>query len=177
MENVIIPVKTYDYRVVQSFAGGLFMAFCASVSIPTVPVAITMQTFALFVLALTLTPTVCFSSIMFYLAFATLGLPVLSLGSNPLWFIGPTAGYLFAFPFAGYLMASICSKPKASLVRQIFGAAVATVVIYTFGSLWLSAFVGWSVAFHSGALFFMQMDCLKFGLAIASVRFIKSFSI
>lgn len=175
MEHVITPVKAYNYRVAQSIAGGLFMALSAWISIHTVPVAITMQTFALFVLALTMPPRICFASIVFYLAFATIGLPILSLGSNPLWFIGPTAGYLAAFPFAGYAMAAICSKPNASVLRQVVGAALALLIIYAFGSLWLSLFVGWNVAFHSGVLFFIQMDCLKLGLAIASLRGFRCF--
>src|SRR5436305_774791 len=71
--------------------------------IPFFPVPFTLQTLALFILALTQSPKQACGSALCYLLLATLGLPVFCGRSNPFWILGKCGGYLVAFPLAAYL--------------------------------------------------------------------------
>lgn len=146
--------------VFHSLWGSLFIALCSLIWIPTMPVPITGQTFALFMLALCLNPKACFMAALLYLLEASLGLPVLCGYSNPLWIIGPKAGYLLAFPFATFLIATL-KKTFSSPMGQIFSIFMGQIVIYTLGFLWLAQFIGFQQAFIGGVLFFIPTAIIK----------------
>ena len=82
----------------------LLIALCARLTVPMVPVPMTMQTWAVLLAGVALGPRRGGAAVLLYLALALVGLPVLSdgaSGSGP--FTGPTAGYLIAFPLAAGL--------------------------------------------------------------------------
>ena len=82
--------------------GTAFLALSSYVSVPMVPVPITMQTFAVTFLGVLLGWRIGALTIVAWLAEGALGMPVLASGSGGLAHIlGPTGGYLFAFPICG----------------------------------------------------------------------------
>lgn len=159
-------------EIVQGFFGSIFLAICSLIWVPTEPVAVTMQVLALFILALQYSPRICLITTLYYLGEATVGLPVLG-AINPLWFIGGSAGYLFAFPFAAYLMSFIAYKSN-SLIRQFFALLVGLVLIYFMGYVWLAAYIGAHEALFMGVIFFIPFDLMKIGLAIYISNYLKN---
>lgn len=152
---------------VEVFAGSLFIALCSLIYLPTLPIATTLQTFGLFILALTLGAEKTFFAASLYLIEATTGWPVLCGCSHSLWWMGPSAGYLIAFPFAGYLAGKI-GHSASSFGRQIVAIGLGKFLIYGMGWAHLSSFIGSYAAFTQGVLFFLPTACLKI-LAIAAL--------
>ena len=95
-------------RAIQAalvIAGSLLMALSAHVSIPVPwsPVPVTGQTFALALVVALLGTRGAVAALIVYLGEGALGLPVFSTGGSALSFVGPTGGYLIAFPIAAFV--------------------------------------------------------------------------
>lgn len=168
MANALVSSRLLHSEWASAFAGSLFIALCSAIWIPHAYIAFTLQTFALFVLALTLPPRVCFFSLLFYLGEATLGLPVLSVTPNPLWFLFPTAGYLIAFLMATPLMA-FGVRASTSQLQKGFALFCGLAVIYFGGWVVLSHFIGPTLAWKYGVLPFILWDSVKLVFALGFV--------
>ncbi len=121
-----------------------FVAVCAHIALPLgfTPVPLTLQTFAVLLIGLALGPQTAFAALSLYLAEGAVGLPVfnpqgLSSGAQ---LLGPTGGYLLAYPFA----AAAAGLAYAQLRRRLspFAAALsaavpALLIIFAMGALWL----------------------------------------
>ncbi|MES2345396.1 MAG: biotin transporter BioY [Chlamydiota bacterium] len=128
----------------------------ASIKIPLIPTSFTLQTFAIYILALIQTPKVALISTISYLLCASLGLPVFYDHANPFWLMGKSGGYLIAFPIAAYSIAYIRQK-RSSITALFCGMAI----IFTLGFLWLIPFFGVQVALFKGVLIFLPSELLK----------------
>jgi biotin transport system substrate-specific component len=98
--------------------GTAVLAIASQISVPMVPVPITMQTFALTMLGVLYGWRLGALTVLAWLGEAMMGLPGLANGGGGLApFVGPTAGYLVSFPslaaLAGYL-AEHGSPPTSS---------------------------------------------------------------
>src|SRR5437868_12291984 len=126
--------------------GSLLMAACAHVSIPLwfTPVPITLQTFGVMLLALTLGGWRASAALVLYLLEGISGLPVFSPhGPGGIAQIfGPTGGFLMAYPFAalagGLLAPRLLRRMRPSLSFGL-GAATCDAIILVAGALWLLA--------------------------------------
>src|SRR5262245_33102727 len=84
--------------------GSLFLALSSYVQVPLIPVPITMQTFAVALVGALYGWRLGGITIIAWLVEGAVGLPVLAGGASGVHhFVGPTGGYLFAFPVAGAL--------------------------------------------------------------------------
>ena len=91
--------------LLQVVLGSFFMAFLSQLTVPLNPIPMTLQTLAVFLLAMGMGGKKAALSILLYLGEASMGLPVLAgWKSNPLWFFNPSAGYLVGFPFAAFVV-------------------------------------------------------------------------
>ncbi len=123
--------------------GSLLMAVCAHVSIPLwfTPVPITLQTFGVMLLALTLGGRRSAAAMVLYLIEGASGLPVFSPhgfgGAAQL--IGPTGGFLLSYPVAAFVGGLIAHNlMQRSRVLSLAAGALATeFVIFLFGATWL----------------------------------------
>lgn len=129
--------------------------------IPFYPVSFTLQTLALYCIALSRSPQCAFAAAWGYLALATLG--------NPAWGMGKAAGYLWAFPFATYTMATLRSK-----LGNFTALAIGSGCILICGFLWLIPFIGLSAAFLKGALVFVPSELAKIGAALSLHKWRRS---
>ncbi len=94
------PAVTFG--LILAFAA--LMALSAQASVPMHPVPMTMQSAAVLLAGAVLGARGGVAAVLVYLGAAAIGLPVLSDGAGGLpTFVGPTAGYLVAFPVAAGL--------------------------------------------------------------------------
>ncbi|MBI3211615.1 MAG: biotin transporter BioY [Simkania negevensis] len=157
-----LKVRAFAQSVLQVVLGNLFLIACAKLSVPLQPVPMSLQSFAIFVLAVTLGGKKGFFAVLCYLIEATLGLPVLASKVNPLWLFGPTAGYLISYPFAAYFMGKmIHARQEISSLWVVFTFFCGKLLIYSLGVIALSRFVGWQQSVVLGVYPFMALAGLK----------------
>ena len=87
--------------------GSILLAISSKIKIPFYPVPMTMQTFIVLLIGITLGWKLAVATISLYLFEGIIGLPVFSgtpeKGVGLAYFVGPTMGYLIGFIVAGYL--------------------------------------------------------------------------
>lgn len=133
----------------------------AWISIPFVPVPLTLQTLFVLLSGVVLRrwgflPPLC------YLLLGALGLPVFHNGLAGVGvLLGPTGGFVAGFVVAG-LIAGLAYERRERSVRSI-GLIAAGLAVYAFGAGWLvlSAGMTLSAAFAVGALPFLPGDAVK----------------
>ncbi|HEY8131981.1 MAG TPA: biotin transporter BioY, partial [Thermoanaerobaculia bacterium] len=87
-------------------AGSAIIAIAAQIAIPIpfTPVPLTMQPLAVLVVGIVLGSRRGAAAAVLYLLEGLSGLPVFAQGhGGPLWLMGPTAGYLYSYPFAAFI--------------------------------------------------------------------------
>jgi len=159
--------KSRAWTAFQILVGGLFLAACAQVRIPLYPVPLTLQTLGVFILATMQGGKKASYSVLFYLALVTLGLPVLAGGvSNSMWFVLPSAGYLFAFPIAAFVIGKmVYAKQKPSSLWVLASILVGQVIIYTLGVGFLMRFLSFKQSLMAGVVPFLLLAGVKLLLA------------
>jgi len=125
--------------------GSIALTISAKIKIPFYPVPMTMQTFVVLFLGVSLGYKIGLASVGLYLFEGILGLPVFSnspeKGVGLIYFTGPTMGYLIGFLTACYLASKVNSKD--SFLMVLSKLTIATFTIYLFGLLWLGTLIGW----------------------------------
>ena len=159
-------------RSVTVGAAVLLVAAGAQVAVPVPlnPVPMTLQPLAVLVVGGLLGPAPGAAALTMYLVLGMLGMPVFAGGSAGLvHVIGPTGGYLLAFPAAA-AVAGLASRAGAGVGRVLLFCALAMVVIHLGGTAHLALLGGNpAAAFRLGLLPFFTGDLLKVGLAAAVI--------
>lgn len=147
--------------------GALAVALAAQVVVPLVPVPMTLQPLAVLVVGGLLGPANGFAALVLYLLLGALGLPVFAGGAAGAFrLVGPTGGYLLAFPVAAAVTGALVSGAPRSVLRVLLACAVGMVVIHIGGVAQLALLGGDpQMAFRVGFLPFLTGDLLKVGLA------------
>ena len=157
--------------------GSIALTISAKIKIPFYPVPMTMQTFVVLFLGVSLGYKVGLASVGLYLLEGILGLPVFSnspeKGIGLIYFTGPTMGYLIGFLIASYLASKVNSKDSFILVLTKLVIAAST--IYILGLIWLGTLIGWDKPiFALGAKPFLLAEIFKIVLlAIITKQIIK----
>ncbi|MFQ5855820.1 MAG: biotin transporter BioY [Anaerolineae bacterium] len=170
LTDVLVPHTglARDAALVVVFS--LINAAAAQVSIPLpfTPVPVTGQTFAVLLTGALLGSRLGGLSLLLYLAEGAAGLPVFALGRSGLvTLLGPTGGYLFAFPAAAFVVGWLAER---GWDRRVLTTALAMIlgnlVIYAGGVTWLARFVGGlAEAVTLGMMPFLIGDAIKLVLA------------
>jgi biotin transport system substrate-specific component len=151
--------------------GALVVALAAQVRVPLpfTPVPVTLQDLAVLTVGGLLGPAAGLAALVTYLALGIAGLPVFSGGGSSLaWLLGPTGGYLLAFPVAAFVMGALAAH--AGFARALLGALLGMVIIHVGGVAQLALLGGDpAAAFRLGSLPFLPVSVLKVGLAAALV--------
>ncbi len=157
--------------------GSIALTISAKIKIPFYPVPMTMQTFVVLFLGISLGYKIGLATIGLYLFEGIAGLPVFSnspeKGVGLVYFTGPTMGYLIGFFTACYLAAKI--KVSDNFFVVLFKLIIATSTIYIFGLIWLGTIIGWDKPiFLLGAKPFLLAEIFKIMiLAILTKQIIK----
>lgn len=170
------PLGLADRSVIWQVAavalGTLFLALSSYIEVPMVPVPMTMQTFAVVMVGALYGWRLGGITIVAWLIEGAVGLPVLSGGAaGAIHFVGPTAGYLFAFPIAGAIAGRLAeqgwngNKPVLAFLAAIAG----NLACLALGGAWLAVMIGAEQAFIHGVAPFLVGAVLKSVLGAAAL--------
>jgi biotin transport system substrate-specific component len=156
--------------------GAVVVAASAQVVVPVPfsPVPMTLQPLAVLAVGGVLGAVGGASALVLYLALGMLGLPVFAGGGAGLGHVlGPTGGYLLAFPAAAAVAGAVAapgSDGRTSLLRALAACALGLVVIHAGGLAQLAALgLDPAQALRVGFVPFFTGDLLKVGLAAAII--------
>lgn len=140
------------------------------IPLPFTPVPITLQTFFVLASGIYLGGRDAAVSQGLYLALGAAGLPVFAGGSGVAHLLGPTGGYLVAFPIAAWLVGGSLS-PGDRLGRALIVLLSATGIVFALGATWLALVMGVGAgrAVGLGVLPFLPGAALKVAAAAALV--------
>ena len=131
--------KIIKYFIVI-FIGSLLLTISARFKIDIPPVPITLQTLVVLVFALTVGWRLAVATFSFYLFQGFIGLPVMASPpyGGPMYFIGPTAGYLLGMLMASFLVGYFAEKNyDKNYYKTLFILIIGSIIIFTPGILWL----------------------------------------
>lgn len=165
------------YNTVLVILGSLLIALAAQFAIPLQPVPITLETFAVLFLGMTYGWQLGSLTVCLYLLEGACGMPVFTGALSGLHALfGPTGGYLLGFLPATFLSGLLVAKGWGKNAFAVSLAAVLSLgIIFAFGVLVLSFFIGWSSALNLGLLPFIPGEIIKIILlALIIPRFWKN---
>ena len=149
----------------------LLTALSAQIAIPVPPVPFTAQTFAVVLTGALLGSRLGAIAMIVYLIEGAFGLPFFSGGSGGYWhLVGPTGGYLVAFPAAAYITGAFAEHEwDRRFLTAVAAMAIGTLVILLAGWMWFSLVLRTSPALtvFDTVLKFIPGDVLKICLAAA----------
>lgn len=154
---------------VLGFAAALAAAAQVAIPIPGTPVPITLGPFIVVLAGLWLGPRAGAASMLLYLAAGAAGLPVFAPVGAPglARFLGPTGGYLIAYPAAAFV-AGWLGQRAPSLMGRWLAAMAGMVVLFTGGIAQLALLTGdLGRAVAVGITPFAALDIVKAFLAAA----------
>ena len=150
--------------ILVAMLGTLLLTISAKIKIPFYPVPMTMQTFVVLFLGITLGPRIGLLTVSLYLFEGIFGLPVFAgtpeKGIGLVYFAGPTMGYLIGFLVAVYFSGSF--KYEKGLINTFLKLILSVSFIYIFGLIWLGTLIGWDKPiFKLGAEPFLLAELFK----------------
>jgi biotin transport system substrate-specific component len=151
-----------------------------SVHVPFTPVPMTLQPIVVLVGAAALGPRLGALSQALYLLLGVTGVPVFAasplLPQGAARLLGPTGGYLLAYPFAAYVTGWLAARGfDRRYVTSLLAMTAGLITIYAGGVLWLAYFapgtagqpVGLRAALAAGLYPFVVADFVKVAVASA----------
>jgi biotin transport system substrate-specific component len=154
-----------------------------SAPLPFTQVPFTLQPMVVLLAGLTLGARLGCASQLLYLAAGAAGLPVFAasatLAPGILRLLGPTGGYLMAYPCAAFVVGALAERGLSRrYATSIVAMLAGLVIVYACGALWLglfarvgtqSAAVGLTAALAAGVYPFALADVAKLFVAAAIV--------
>lgn len=163
LTRVVRGRAALDMLLVIGASAVIAIAAQIAIPIPGTLVPLTLQPLAVLLVGVTLGSSRGAAAAALYLLEGFSGLPVFAQGhAGPIWLAGPTAGYLFSYPFAAFLAGWFSQRGWGSTtLRAVAGMLVALGVIYLGGWSWLAAFAGAKQAWIAGVRPFILADIVK----------------
>jgi len=156
------------------------MAATSWIAVPLLgPVPVTLQTAFVLLAGLLLSPGWAAASMCLYLALGVAGLPVFAQGQAGFAAIlGPTGGFLLAFPFAAAatsLVFRALERHRSRLLAPVVAVVVGEIVMYAIGVPWLMAQTGLSLgqAVVAAVVPFLIPDAIKATFAVVIALAVK----
>ena len=171
MTTIALASRTPRVRALSILlaAGVLALASQFAIPIPGTPVPITLQPMVVVLAGLMLGPVDAAAAMVVYLMAGAAGLPVFAPIGAPglLRLLGPTGGYLLAYPIAAALAGKL-GAGKASFVTRALAAEAGILMLYLGGLAQLSVLNG-SIATAAilGVMPFVALDAVKALVAAA----------
>ncbi len=162
-------------QIATLVGASFFVAFCARIyfPIPGTPVPLTIQNFAVLLVGLALGSRRGFAALALYLAEGAAGMPVFSPhGPGGIaQILGPTGGYLIAYPFVAGVVGYLFERGKASFARATLAAIAGETLLFAGGISWLYVWThSLARALSFGLYCFIFAEIIKIMLAAGTVR-------
>ncbi|HLM82025.1 MAG TPA: biotin transporter BioY [Terriglobales bacterium] len=158
-------------------AASLFVALCARVTVPLpfTPVPLTLQNFGVLAVGLLLGSRRGFAALALYLVEGACGMRVFSpalLGGGIAQILGPTGGYLMAYPLvafvAGYIYEHRSEKRSRPFAWAALSSVAAEIVLFAGGLSWLAVLThSVTLALKYGLYWFVFAEVIKVLMAAA----------
>jgi len=150
--------------ILITIAGSILITISAKIKIPFYPVPMTMQTFVILLIGITLGYKIGLATVTLYLLEGIVGLPVFAnspeKGIGLIYFIGPTMGYLIGFIISVYFAGLF--KYDKGIINTFLKLVFSVSFIYIFGLIWLGILIGWDKPiFKLGAQPFLLAELFK----------------
>jgi biotin transport system substrate-specific component len=174
-ENIATPIqtKTNESAITKVFWIATFVfltAIGAQIELPIYPVPFTLQTFFVLLSGVLLGKRGGAISMSIYVFFGTIGLPIFAGGSAGIVkILGPTGGYLLAFPIAAFIVGYLVSF-KQSFIWIVFAVTIGSISIFLLGTIQLNyvLYHNWGSSLQAGLFIFSLWDVIKI-LGVASI--------
>ena len=169
-------VKILKYILII-FLGSILLTISSKIKIPFYPMPMTMQTFVVLFLGMSLGYKIGLATVGLYLLEGIVGLPVFSnspeKGVGLVYFTGPTMGYLIGFLFATFLAGYFSFK--GNILTNFVKLLVSVSTIYILGIFWLGSLIGWDKpVIQLGASPFLLAELFKISiLALLAKNILK----
>jgi len=177
----ILSIDDNTANIFTIILGSFLIAVLAQISIPLpfTPIPITGQTIGVVLVGGLLGARRGAMAVLTYLMEGAIGLPVfaqMKAGAHVL--VGPTAGYLWGFVFAAFLIGYLAEKGwTVKPTSSFFSCFVATTLILVLGTLYLAAFsVGFNEALIMGFYPFLVGDVVKSAICGGLITGIRKIS-
>lgn len=170
-----LETRSLGVRIAAVAIGTIALALSSYITVPMYPVPVTMQTFAILMVAALYGWRMGTLTVLAWLGEAAVGMPVLAGGAGGIAvFAGPTAGYIFSWPLITALVGWLVERgwngrrPALAFVAMLLGSAICLGL----GAVWLAGFIGFEKAVAAGVLPFLLGDSLKSALAAVTLALI-----
>jgi biotin transport system substrate-specific component len=177
--QAFVPLKLANrpllYKAIAVLIGTALLAVSSWISVPMIPVPVTMQTFAVTMVGALYGWRLGGITVIAWLLQSFVGLPVLADGTpGQIAFAGPTAGYLLSFPvvavFVGFLAErGLTRNPFTAFGVMLLGNALCLAL----GGAWLANMIGFEKAWVFGVAPFVIGGVLKSALAAATIEMLR----
>jgi biotin transport system substrate-specific component len=144
----------------------LFVALCAHLTLPLpfTPVPLTLQNFAVLLVGLTLGSRRGFAALALYLMEGAAGLPFFNpTGPGGIaQLLGPTGGFLLAYPLVAALAGWIMESGAVSFARAAVASVAAEILLFAAGISWLALLThSITLALRFGLYWFVFAEVIK----------------
>jgi biotin transport system substrate-specific component len=132
--------------------------------LPFTPVPLTLGNFAVLLIGLAIGSRRGFAAAALYLAWGAMGLPVFNpAGPGGIaQLLGPTGGYLWAYPVMAFLAGWIAERGAPSFARNLVAGAIGELVLFAGGLSWLAIVThSWQRAVYFGLYPFFFAEVMK----------------
>jgi biotin transport system substrate-specific component len=160
-------------QVALVVGASLFVALCARVTIPLMPltpVPLTVQNMGVLLVGLLLGSRRGFAAMVLYLVEGMAGLPVFN-PSGPggiAQLFGVTGGFLLVYPFVAFLAGYIFERGAKTFARAALAGLLGEVLLFAGGLSWLYLFThSLAKAAYLGLYWFLAAEVIKVMLAAA----------
>jgi biotin transport system substrate-specific component len=155
--------------LVLMLAGSLFVAICAQIQVPMLPVPMTMQTFAALVIGMAFGARLGAATLALYLFWGVVGLPVFAGFASGLMNLA-SGGYIIGFVLAAAVVGWLAERGwDRNILTTALAMLIGNVLVYVPGLLWLATFVGTGKVLEYGLMPFLFGDLIKLVLAAVVV--------
>ena len=181
--GTLIKLILSDYKINLYFRnislillGTLLLALSSKVQVPFWPVPMTMQTFVVFIIAMSYGSKLAFFTLICYLIEGALGLPVFAKGGGLLYLTGPTAGYLYGMTIAAGVIGYFAERNyNESYFKSLISLTAGTFIIFLLGVGYLGSVIGYDKALTGGLYPFIPSEFFKIGLAVVIIPSITKY--
>ena len=159
-------------QVALVVGASLFVALCARITIPLpfTPVPLTVQNFGVLLVGLLLGSRRGFAALALYVAEGAIGLPVFSpTGPGGIaQLLGPTGGFLMAYPLVAFAAGYIFDRGAKSFARAAVAGLAGEILLFAGGLSWLYVYThSLAKAAYFGLYWFLAAEVIKVMLAAA----------